>query len=131
VAGDITADARRWFGSVELTDAPDSARRVLAEMVRMLDALHPSQLDPARQMLHALIAGQRDPKTLAQMAHGVMRRKIPQLEEALTGHFEAHHTFLAAVMLRCIDTLAADIADVDARDRGADRPVHGRRAQAG
>ena len=24
------------------------------------------------------------------MAHSVMRRKIPELEEALTGHFEDH-----------------------------------------
>jgi transposase len=76
-----------------------------------------------RQMLHALIAGQRDPKTLAQMAHGVMRRKIPQLQDALTGHFEAHHAFLAAVMLRRIDSLTADIAEVDARIDALIAPV--------
>jgi transposase len=42
-----------------------------------------------RQMLGALIAGERDPKALAQLAHGVMRRKIPQLQQALSGRFEA------------------------------------------
>ncbi len=47
VAGDISADARRWFGSVDLTDAPEAARTVLAATLRMLDALQPSQLDPA------------------------------------------------------------------------------------
>jgi transposase len=68
-----------------------------------------------RQMLQAMIDGQRDPKVLAEMAHGVMRRKIPQLREALTGHFDDHHAFICATMLRRIDALAADIADLDAR----------------
>jgi transposase len=68
-----------------------------------------------RQMLQAMIDGQRDPKVLAEMAHGSMRRKIPQLQEALTGHFDEHHAFICATMLRRIDTLAADIAELDAR----------------
>ncbi len=68
-----------------------------------------------RQMLEAMIAGQRDPAVLAEMAHGVMRRKIPQLREALTGHFGDHHAYLCAAMLRRIDALAADIAALDAR----------------
>lgn len=68
-----------------------------------------------RQMLQAMIDGQRDPKVLAEMAHGVMRRKIPQLREALTGHFDDHHAFICATMLRRIDALAADIAQLDAR----------------
>jgi transposase len=68
-----------------------------------------------RQMLQAMIDGQRDPKVLAEMAHGVMRRKIPQLRQALTGHFDDHHAFICATMLRRIDALAADIADRHAR----------------
>ena len=66
-----------------------------------------------RQMLQAMIDGQRDPKMLAELAHGVMRRKIPQLREALTGHFDDHHAFICATMLRRIDALAADIAELD------------------
>lgn len=68
-----------------------------------------------RQMLQALIDGQRNPKVLAELARGSMRRKIPQLREALTGHFDEHHAFMCATMLRRIDALAADIADLDAR----------------
>jgi transposase len=68
-----------------------------------------------RQMLAALIDGQRDPKVLAQMARSSMRRKIPVLEEALTGFFDDHHADLCARMLRRIDDLAADIAALDAR----------------
>jgi transposase len=66
-------------------------------------------------MLQAMIDGQRDPTVLAQMAHGRMRPKIPHLREALTGHFDDHHAFLCAAMLRRIDTLAADIIGLDAR----------------
>jgi transposase len=68
-----------------------------------------------RRMLQAMIDGQRDPAVLAEMARTSMRRKIPQLREALTGHFEDHHAFICAAMLRRIDTLAADIAELDAR----------------
>lgn len=68
-----------------------------------------------RQMLQAMIDGQRDPRVLAEMAHTSMRRKIPQLREALTGHFEDHHAYLCAAMLRRIDALAADIAALDDR----------------
>ena len=66
-------------------------------------------------MLQAMIDGQRDPKALAEMAHGSMRRKIPQLRQALTGHFADHHAFICATMLRRIDALAADIAGLDIR----------------
>jgi transposase len=68
-----------------------------------------------RAMIEAMIAGDRDPHVLAGMARGVMRRKIPQLEEALRGHFDDHHGFICATMLRRIDALAADIATLDAR----------------
>lgn len=68
-----------------------------------------------RQMLEAMIAGERDPAVLAGMAHGVMRRKLPQLREALSGHFEDHHAYICAAMLRRADALAADITVLDAR----------------
>ena len=38
-----------------------------------------------------MIAGERDPTVLAQMARSRIRAKIPQLEEALSVHFGAHH----------------------------------------
>jgi transposase len=66
-----------------------------------------------RAMMTALIAGERDPKTLAEMARSRMRRKIPQLEEAFTGHFDQHHRFLLTRMLGRIDAIDADIAAVD------------------
>jgi transposase len=65
-----------------------------------------------RQMIEAMIAGQRDPKVLAQMARGPMRAKISKLQEALTGHFEDHHGFICQMMLERIDELlSGDLAD--------------------
>jgi transposase len=66
-----------------------------------------------REMMAALIAGQRDPKVLAQLARGRMRAKISQLEEAFTGYFTDHHGFLLAKMLARVDALSADIAELD------------------
>jgi hypothetical protein len=43
----------------------------------------------ARAMLTAMINGESDPLRLADMAKGKMRRKIPDLTQALTGHFDA------------------------------------------
>ena len=68
-----------------------------------------------RAMMAALIAGQRDPKVLAQMARARMRARIPQLEEAFVGHFEDHHAFLLSGMLARIDGLGADIARLEER----------------
>ena len=66
-------------------------------------------------MMAALIAGERDPKVLAQLARAPMRVKITELEEAFVGRFSEHHAFLLAKMLARIDALSADIADIDAR----------------
>ncbi len=38
-----------------------------------------------RAMLEALLAGQTDTGQLAELAKGRLRKKIPQLKEALTG----------------------------------------------
>jgi transposase len=67
-----------------------------------------------RQMLQALIAGQRNPKALAQLARASMRSKIATLEEALTGHFDDHHGFLCQLMLERIDAATAKIDQVTA-----------------
>ncbi|HEX6519855.1 MAG TPA: IS110 family transposase [Streptosporangiaceae bacterium] len=68
-----------------------------------------------RQMMGALIAGERDPKVLAQMAKGSMRGKIAALEEAFTGFFTDHHAFLLAKMVARVDAIDADIAAMDAK----------------
>jgi hypothetical protein len=76
-----------------------------------------------RQMLEALIAGQRDPKVHAQLAQGRMRSKISNVAEALTGHFRAHHGYLLQMMPGRIDALGAQTDQPGRPDRGAARPV--------
>jgi transposase len=68
-----------------------------------------------RQMLAAMIAGERDPKVLAQMARAAMRGKITALQEAFTGYFTDHHAFLLRQMLARVDAIDADIAALDTR----------------
>ena len=68
-----------------------------------------------RAMMAALIAGERDPKALAQLARARMRTKIGLLEDAFNGHFDNHHAFLLTTMLGRIDAIDADLAAVDAQ----------------
>jgi len=68
-----------------------------------------------RAMMAALIAGERDPAALAQLARGSMRSKTGRLSEALTGRFTEHHAFLLTQMLQRVDAVTADIATVQAR----------------
>jgi transposase len=62
-----------------------------------------------RAMLEALVAGQRDPKVLAELARGRMRGKRGALVQALTGRFDAHHAELARMLLDQYDALTAQI----------------------
>src|SRR5829696_1879153 len=62
-----------------------------------------------RAMLEALIAGQRDPKVLAELARGRMRGKRGALVQALTGRFDDHHAELARMLLDHDDALTGQI----------------------
>ena len=67
-----------------------------------------------RDMLRAIIAGERDPKVLAEMARGRMRVKIRKLEEALDcSFFTGEHAFILQMMLDSIDQLTAQVAVLD------------------
>ncbi|WP_205780097.1 hypothetical protein [Micromonospora ureilytica] len=54
-------------------------------------------------MIDALIAGERDPQILADLARARMRAKIPALRDALVGRFTDHHAFICRTMLDRID----------------------------
>jgi transposase len=68
-----------------------------------------------RAMMEALIAGQRDPWSLARLAKGIARKKIDRLEEALRGFFTDHHATILQMMLDNIDRIGAQIAALDVR----------------
>jgi hypothetical protein len=60
-----------------------------------------------RAMIEALIAGERDPEVLAELARGRLRVKHAALVQALTGRFDAHHGELARMLLDAYDTADA------------------------
>jgi transposase len=69
-----------------------------------------------RDMLTAIIAGERSPKVLAQMARTRMRGKIRELEEALDcSFFTQEHAFVLEMMLANIDHLTAQISELSAK----------------
>jgi transposase len=74
-----------------------------------------------RAMVAALLEGQSDPATLADLARGRLRRKLPALREALQGQFRAHHAFLVTHILAKVDFLEETIqhltAEIDAQLR--------------
>ncbi len=69
-----------------------------------------------RQMMAALVAGERDPEVLASMARGLLRKKNPELVEAFFAcRFGQQHGWLLSKMLDRVDQFTADIAEVDER----------------
>ncbi len=68
-----------------------------------------------RAMLAALVAGERDPDMLAELAKGRLRRKIPALRQALRGRFTEHHALLIGLCLEHTAHLEAAIARLDER----------------
>lgn len=66
-----------------------------------------------RAMLDALVAGERNPRALAELTQGSLVNKKAALTEALTGQFEDHHASLLRVLLGTVDHLTAQIDELD------------------
>jgi transposase len=69
----------------------------------------------AAAALAALVAGERDPEVLAELAKGVLRKKIPALRQALRGRFRDHHALLIGLCLDHTAYLETAIARLDER----------------
>ena len=76
-----------------------------------------------RAMLRALIRGEHDPKTLAELAEGRLRAKIPELKLALEGHFSDHHRFLVEHLLGHLDELERHVEGLSLRITERLRPL--------
>ena len=66
----------------------------------------------SRAMIEMLISGHADPATLAELAKGRMRSKIPALTEALESRWQPHHSVVARRILAHIDFLDSTIAEL-------------------
>jgi transposase len=66
------------------------------------------------EMLRAIAAGERSPRVLAEMARGVMRRKLTALREALDcSFFTEEHAFVLSMMLDNIEHYTRQVAVLD------------------
>jgi transposase len=104
---DLTRERTRYWQRLEKL-LEDSLIKVSA-VASSLDTLS------VRDMLEALIAGERDPKALAGLARGKMKAKRAELIEALTGKFDDHHGELARMLLDQVDALNAQIGKLTSR----------------
>ena len=97
---DLTRERTRYWQRLEKL-LEDALIKVSA-VASTLDTLS------ARDMIEALIAGERDPRRLAELARGRMKAKRAALIAALDGRFDDHH--------------ARARPDAAGPDRRADRP---------
>ena len=104
---DLTHERTRYWQRLEklLEDA----------LIKVSSVASTLETASVRDMLGALIAGERDPKVLAGLARGRMRAKHAALVEALTGRFDDHHAELTRMLLDQIDALTAQIGTLTAR----------------
>jgi transposase len=98
---DLTRERSRYWQRLEklLEDA----------LIKLSSVTSTMNLLSVRDMLEALIAGERDPRRLADLARGRLKTKHSALVAALDGRFDAHHAELARLLLDQIDGLTAQI----------------------
>jgi transposase len=104
---DLTRERARYWQRLEKL-LEDALIKVSA-VASTLDTLS------TRDMIEALIAGQRDPYRLAELARGRMKAKRWELIAALDGRFDDHHGELARLLLGQIDALSTQIDTLSAR----------------
>jgi transposase len=104
---DLTRDRTRHWSRLEklLEDA----------LIKVSSVASSLDTKSVRDMVEALIAGERDPGVLAGLARGKMKAKRAALAEALTGRFDDHHAELARILLDQIDALTARVGQLTGR----------------
>jgi transposase len=75
-----------------------------------------------RDMIRALIGGEKDPREMAELARRQLREKIPQLRLALEGQVTDHHRFLLGELLDHLEYLEGQIERFSRRIEEVSRP---------
>jgi TIR domain len=98
-----------------LAAAGEATEGALCKLTSVVSRLAGHQT--ARAVIEAMIAGERDPRALAELGRGKMRNdRLPALAEALSGmRFGPQHAHAAASLLRAIDLLEAELRDLHER----------------
>jgi transposase len=103
----LTQDRTRYWQRLEKL-LEDALCKLTSVVSKLADSVS------CRAMIEKMIAGERDPEALADLALTRMQGKRPALVEAFTGmRFAGQHAFAAAGHLRAIDFLDAEIAALE------------------
>jgi transposase len=104
---DLTRDRTRHWQRLEklLEDA----------LIKVSSVVSTMDLMSVRDMLDALIKGERDAHVLAGLARGRLKVKHTALVEALNGKFDDHHAELTRMLLQQIDALTTQIDQLGVR----------------
>jgi transposase len=120
----------------ELRDLTRQRTQLTREQTRIVNRIHKTLEDAniklgavasdvvgksGRAMLQALVAGERDPAKLADLAKGRLRGKILQLKDALQGNLTEHHVFLLRTLFEHLQYLEQQ---VDAYSQRIDACLH-------
>lgn len=102
--------------AAEHTRVANRIHKVLEDANIKLQAVASDVLGKSgRAMLHALIKGEQDAKKLAELALGVLRKKLVQLQQAMDGHCTEHHRWLLGRLLSHVGYLERQSEQFDAR----------------
>jgi transposase len=104
---DLTRERSRYWQRLE--------KLLEDSLIKISSVVSTLTTQSARDMLEALIAGERDPRVLAGLARGRMRTKNAELVAALNGQFDDHHGELARMLLDQIDALTGQIDKLTTR----------------
>jgi transposase len=111
---DLTRQRAQLSG--EHTRVANRIHKVLEDANIKLQAVASDVLGKSgRAMLAALIAGEQNPENLAELALGVLRKKLVQLRQAMDGHCTEHHRWLLARLLSQLGYLERQSEQFDAR----------------
>ena len=118
---DLTRQRAQLYG--EQTRCANRIYKVLQDANVKLSSVATDVLGTSgRDMLAALVAGEKDPQALAELARGKLRQKIPALKRALHGRVTPHHQFLLEQLLDHLAHLERQLASFTERIEVALRP---------
>jgi transposase len=101
-----------------LVEAQASERRRLIKLLEAADIKLAGVMSDVfgvsgRAILRALIAGGESPAEMAKLARGHLRKKRPQLIDALSVELDAHRRQMLAIQLARVEATEADIVIID------------------
>lgn len=102
--------------SQEVTRAGNRILKVLEDAQIKLDCVVSDALGVSgRLILSRLLEGETDPGKLAELAVGKLKKKKPQLRQALDGNFKDHHRFQIRLLLEVVREYEEKIFQIDRR----------------